>query len=91
MLSSPQVTEYSQFLKIPAVEKKKGMAELYTGDLRAREMLKDFILSERSGVSHYLCSKPATYIGGGKEIGGSNMEVGERRTYMRIQIAYLVN
>lgn len=67
------------------------MPELYTGDLRAREVLKDFILSERAGVSHYLCSKPATYTGGGKETGGRNMEAGERRTHTRTQIAYLVN
>jgi len=53
---------------------KDGMAELYTRDLRERETLENFVLSERAREGCYLCSETATYIGCGKEIKGNNTE-----------------
>jgi len=45
------------------------MTELYTGSFETeREVLENFILSERARETHYLRGETATYIGGGKEI-----------------------
>ena len=41
-------------------------------------MLQSSILSKRAGKTHYLCSETATYISGGKEIKGNNIE-GKRK------------
>lgn len=38
------------------------MAKLYTGDMQEQEILENFILSQRAGETHYLCSEIATYI-----------------------------
>lgn len=46
--------------------KKGAMANIYTGDIREREMLKNFILCQRMRKTHYLCSETAKYIGSGK-------------------------
>lgn len=54
--------------------KKGAMAKIYTGGMREREMLKNFILSQRAEKTHYFCSETTTYISSRKEIKGNNME-----------------
>ena len=60
------------------------MAKLYTGDMREREMLKIFILSQRAGKTHYLFSEAATYIGSRIEMKGNNIE--DERKQMRAEL-----
>ena len=54
--------------------KKGAIGKLYTGDMRERETLQNFFLSQRAGEAHCLCSGTIAYIGSGKEIKGNNME-----------------
>jgi len=49
-----------------------------------RETLKNFILSKKVWVAHYLCSETETSIGSGKEIKGKNMEY--KRPWMRTEL-----
>ena len=52
---------------------KDGMVQLCTGEFE-RARFESFILCERAGETHYLGSKTAVYIGGGKDIEGNNTE-----------------
>lgn len=47
-------------------------------------MLENFILSERAGEAHYLCSETAAYIGSGKKIKGYNIE--DKRKHARTKL-----
>ena len=62
----------------PVEKKGNGQAE--------REMLKNFIPSQRAGETHYLCCETITYIGSGKEIKGNNMEDKRRQTRAEMHI-----
>lgn len=64
--------------------KKGAVAKLYTGDMREREIFKNFNLSKKAGEIHYLCSEKATCVGNGNEIKGNNMEEQEKTNENRI-------
>jgi len=59
--------------KQPLFVVKDGAVEPYTETSRVRERLEDFILSERAGEAHDLCSK-TIYNRSEKEIEGNNIE-----------------
>ena len=59
------------------------MAKLYTGDMHEREILENFVLSQKAGETHYLYSEITTYIGSG-EVNRNNIE--DKRKQMRIEL-----
>jgi len=59
--------------------KKCGMAELYAGNMREREMRKNFMLSYMARKTHYLCSETALCIGSREEINWSSVEARENK------------
>ena len=64
------------------VLKNGPMAKLPTGDMREREIHENFILSQRAGMTCYLCSE-TTYIGS-EEVEGKNTE--DERKQMRTKL-----
>ena len=52
-------------------------------------MLENFILSERAGGTHYLCSETGTWIGGRKE--NRRKQYGGQEKIDENRIAYLIN
>ena len=60
------------------------MAKLSNGEVCEREIHENFILSQRAGKTHCLCSESATYIGSGEEAKGKNVE--DERKQMRTEL-----
>ena len=60
------------------------MAKLYTGDMGEREIVKNFIFSQRAGKTHYLYSETATCIGTREEVKGNNMK--DQRKQIRTEL-----
>ena len=56
----------------------------YTGNMFAREMLKNFIQSQGARKAYYLYSETATYIRSRKEDKGNNME--NKRKQVRTEL-----
>ena len=52
-------------------------------------MHENFILSERAGETHYLCSETAKWIGGGKE--NRRKQYGRQEKIDENGIGYLIN
>jgi len=61
------------------------MVKPYTGNLYAREILKNFIQCQRARKAYYLHSEAAaTYIGSREEAKGNNME--DKRKQVRAEL-----
>jgi len=59
---------------------KRPKVKLYTGNMCARQMLKNFIQSQKARKAHYLFGEIATYISSGEEVIGNNMEDKRNKT-----------
>ena len=68
------------------VLKNGPMAKLSTGDMREREIHENFILSQRAGMTCYLCSETTTYIGSGEEVEGKNTADERKQTRTELHI-----